>query len=176
MKRETKKLSGRVKFLCCVLILYAVTAFFSPDTVKDALVYFGMIVIKVIPLLGMVFGFLFLVNLYVDPGWIKKHIGAKSGIRGWFYAVISGILISGPPYMVYPMLGELKKYGARNGLIAAMLYNRNVKPQFLPAMVYYFGITYTVTLSAYIILFSILNGKILEFFVREEKADKGNDK
>ena len=167
MKLKVKKLSGGVKFLICVLMLYGVTSFFNPGVVKHALAYFGMMLSKVIPVLGMVFGFLFLVNLLVKPAWIKRHIGAGSGARGWIYAVISGILFSGPPYIIYPMLGELKKHGARNGLLAAMLYNRNVKPHFLPAMVYYFGLRYTVILSVYIILFSLLNGKILEFFVRE---------
>ena len=167
MKPKGKQLSGRVTFLICVLMLYGVMAYFNPATVKQALAYFGVMLSKVIPVLGMVFGFLFLVNFLVKPAWIKSHIGARSGARGWIYAVISGILVSGPPYIIYPMLGELKKYGARNGLLAAMLYNRNVKPHFLPAMVYYFGIKYTVILSGYIILFSLLNGKILEFFIRE---------
>ena len=167
MKTEKKKLSGRVKFLICVLVLYGGTAFFNPDTVKNALVYFVGMLIKVIPVLGVVFGFLFLVNLFIRPGWIKKHLGAKSGVRGWVYAILGGILVSGPPYIIYPMLGELKKEGARTGLLAAMLYNRNVKPQFLPAMVFYFGFRYTLILSVYIILFSLLNGKILEWFTRE---------
>ncbi|WP_027362771.1 hypothetical protein [Desulfospira joergensenii] len=167
MKPEKKKLSGRVRFLISVLVMYGVTALFNMDTAGKALAYFSMMLTQVIPILGLVFGFLFLVNLFINPGWIQKHIGAGSGLRGWFYAVISGILISGPPYIIYPMLGELKKQGARKGLIAAMLYNRNVKPQFLPAMVYYFGIRYTVVLSVYIILFSLLTGKILEFFIRE---------
>jgi len=67
------------------------------------------------------------------------------------------------------MLGELKKHGARNGLIAAMLYNRNVKIYFLPAIIYYFNLRYAVILSIYIILFSILNGILLEFIVSENE-------
>ena len=168
MKGEKKTLSGRIKFLIFVLVLYGGTAFFNPDTVKDALIYFWGMLTKVIPVLGVVFGFLFLVNLFIHPGWIKKHLGPNSGFRGWVYAVIGGILISGPPYIIYPMLGELKKEGARNGLLAAMLYNRNVKPQFLPAMIYYFGFRYTVILSVYIIIFSLLNGKILEWVTRKD--------
>lgn len=167
MMPETKKMTGRVKFLISVLVLYGVTALFNPETVRGALAYFGIMLTKVIPVLGMVFIFLFLINLLISPGWIQTHIGAGSGIRGWFYAIIGGILISGPPYVIYPMLGELKKHGARNGILAAILYNRNVKPQFLPAMVYYFGMRYTVVLSFYIIVFSLVSGKILEVLVRE---------
>lgn len=45
------------------------------------------------------------------------------------------------------MLGHLKRQGARNALLATMLYNRNVKIYFLPAIVYYFGIRYAVVPS-----------------------------
>ncbi len=166
-------MSGRTKFLIYVLVLYGVISIFNQDTIRAALVYFALMLSKVIPVLGMVFGFLFLTNLFIKPEWIRKHIGAESGFRGWFYAVIGGIVISGPPYIIYPMLGELKEHGARSGLLAVILFNRNVKPQFLPAMIYLFGIKYTVILSVYIILFSLLSGKILEFFVREENTSAG---
>ena len=55
-----------------------------------------------------------------------------------------------------------------------MLYEV-ITPQFMPAMVYYFGIKYTVVLSVYIILFSVLNGKIIEYFAgRTFTGDKQN--
>ena len=77
-------------------------------------------------------------------------------------------MFSGPPYALYPFLGELKRQGARNGLIAAMLYNRNVKIHFIPAIIYYFGMSYAIVLSVYILLFSLVNGKILEMCVGKE--------
>ena len=175
--RENKrgKLSGRVKFLIFMVVLYGVIAIFNPDIVKDALAYFCVILSKVVPVLVLVFGFLFMVNLFVKPEWVRKNIGTESGLRGWLYAIIGGVLISGPPYIIYPLLGEMRQQGARDGLIAAMLYNRNVKPQFMPAMVYYFGLKYTVVLSVYIILFSVLNGKLVECFAgRAGTGDRQN--
>ena len=73
-----------------------------------------------------------------------------------------------PPYVLYSFLGELKRQGARNGLIAAMLFNRNVKIHFIPAINYYFGMPYAIVLSVYILLFSLVNGKILEMCVGKE--------
>lgn len=43
-----------------------------------------------------------LVNMFVNPERIKRHIGEDSGLRGWLYAVIAGIIISGPPFVLYP--------------------------------------------------------------------------
>jgi len=175
MANKAGKLNVRVKFLIFMVLSYAGIAIFNPGIVKDALAYFGLILSKVGLVLVLVFGFLFIVNLFIKPEWVRKNIGSESGWRGWLYAIVGGVLISGPPYIIYPLLGEMKKQGARNGLIAAMLYNRNVKPQFMPAMVYYFGIKYTVVLSVYIILFSVLNGKIIEYFAgRTFTGDKQN--
>jgi len=162
-----QKLSGRTKFLIFTLGLYAIISLFNTAVIVNSLSYFSFMLTKVIPVLGLVFIILFLTNLFLKPERIKKHMGKDSGLKGWFYDLIGGIIISGPPYVLYPMLGELQDNGARNGLIAAILYNRNVKIHFLPAMIYYFGMRYTVVLSIYILLFSLLNGKLLEIIVGE---------
>lgn len=162
-----RTISGRTKFLLCVLAAYGITALIDPEVTGNALLYFREMLSKVVPVLALVFAILLLTNLFLNPDRIKRHLGKDSGLRGWFYAIIGGIVISGPPYLLYPMLGEMKKHGARNGLIGAMLYNRNVKIYFIPAIIYYFGIRYAAVLSVYIILFSLLNGKLLEMLVRE---------
>lgn len=164
--RPPRKLSVRVKFLFVMIAVYGVVALFDPEVAVKALRYFRTIVMEVIPVLALVFVILFLSNAFLKPERIRRHLGEGSGLLGWLYAIIGGIIISGPPYILYPMLGEMQKRGARNALLAAMLYNRNVKIHFLPAMVYYFGLRYTVVLSVYIILFSILNGKVLELLTQ----------
>ncbi|MDF1577825.1 MAG: hypothetical protein RQ753_05990 [Desulfurivibrionaceae bacterium] len=163
MKEEKKvaQPAGRWKFLLLMLAVYPVVGFLNPDLAGQALAGFKSMVMKVIPILGLVFIALFAVNLLLNPERIKKHLGRDSGIMGWFYAVIGGILISGPPYVLYPMLGEFKRLGVRNSLIAVYLYNRNVKIPFLPVMAYYFGLRYTVVVSVLIILFSLLNGLLV---------------
>ncbi len=156
-----RKIAGRWKFLFLMLAAYLVAGWFDPALVRAALVGFTGMLVKIVPILLLVFVALFLVNLLLNPARIKKHLGQESGVKGWFYAVVGGILISGPPYVLYPMLGEFKKHGARNSLIAVFLYNRNVKIPFLPVMAYYFGLRYTVVVSLLIILFSLLNGVVL---------------
>ena len=160
------KLSGRIKLLLGVLVLlYLLVALVDIDMTLRALGYFLAISQEVVSILVLVFAIRFLSNLFLKPERIRKHLGRDSGFWGWVYAILGGIVISGPPYIIYPMLGELQKYRARHALIAAMLYNRNVKIHFLPAMVYYFGVRYTVVLSVYIIVFSVINGKVPELLV-----------
>jgi hypothetical protein len=67
------------------------------------------------------------------------------------------------------MLAEFRRHGVRPALLAVFLYNRNVKIPFLPVMVYYFGLRYTVVVSGLIIIFSLLNGLLLERLIGHER-------
>ncbi|MFH1611677.1 MAG: permease [bacterium] len=117
---------------------------------------------KIIPILLIAMIAMAIIDLYFTPERLQKYFGCNSGIRGWIYAIMLGILISGPPYILYPMLGELKKHGMKDSLLSVFLYNRNVKLQFLPVMVFYFGFVYTLLISIYIIIFSIIGGLIIK--------------
>jgi len=167
-KKSEKKIGGNAKFLFLVIFIYGMTALFNPALVIEALHGFVMMLEKVIPILAFVFVILMTVNLFLKPAYIGKLLGAESGAKGWAYAVVAGMLISGPPYILFPLMREFKENGARNSLLAVFLYNRNVKIQFIPAMILYFGMKYTVILSIYIILFSLAGGKLTEYFAGPE--------
>jgi hypothetical protein len=46
--------------------------------------------------------------------------------------------------------------------IAAFLYTRSIKLPWLPLMAHYFGVTYMLTLTFYIAVFSIANDWLVE--------------
>ncbi|MFW5888198.1 MAG: permease [Patescibacteria group bacterium] len=161
-KMKKKRMSNGIKFLLAVVGIYAIVALFDPALVEKAVIKTVEIFIQIIPILILVFAVIYIINRYLDPQKIQKHIGEKSGIKGWLYAVIAGVLIAGPPYVLYPVFGDLQKKGMKNSLIAVILYNRNVKIQFLPAMIYYFGLPFSVVMSIYMIIFSLLNGIVVE--------------
>ena len=50
----------------------------------------------------------------------------------------------------------------KTSLAAVFLYSRAVKLPLLPMLVHYFGITYTMVLVGYLILFSIISGLVME--------------
>jgi uncharacterized membrane protein YraQ (UPF0718 family) len=77
-----------------------------------------------------------------------------------------GIASSGPIYMWYPLLSDLKEKGMRDSLIAAFLYNRAIKIPLLPMMVHYFGWDFTFALSIYMVLFSVVNGVIVQYLTQ----------
>ena len=101
-------------------------------------------------------------NYFLKPKIVIKYLGGESGIKGWILAILFGILSHGSIYVWYPFLKDLRKQGMRLGLLAVFLYNRAVKIPLLPIMILYFGIPFVVVLMVYMIITSIIEGKILE--------------
>jgi len=108
-----------------------------------------------------------LLNTFIRPKRIAEHLGEQSGPRGWFIALAGGVVSHGPGYVWYPLLADLRVHGARNGLIVAFFYARAVKLPWLPMMISYFGLAFTLSLCFYIIVGAWLQG------VAAEKLLKG---
>ena len=160
-KRKGQRYSG-VYFLCLVLVLYFFLFFFEPERIMDSLKSSGMMCVKIVPILLVVIAFMGILNFFLNPKSVTKYIGRESGIRGWFWAIVTGILSHGPIYLWYPLLKQLREQGMRNGLAAVFLYNRAIKIPLLPVMIYYFGTKFVIVMLVYMILASLAEGKIIE--------------
>ncbi len=116
-------------------------------------------------ILLVVFIFMGLSNYFLSPSIISKYVGKGSGLKGWFIAVVSGILSHGPIYAWFPLLRDMKSHGMRDGLVAAFLYNRSVKIPLLPVMIFYFGWVFVIVLMVLIMLASVVEGTLIELMV-----------
>ncbi len=164
-------------FLLIVACLYGVAFQLAPEKTLAALDFGLKILVKLSPVLLLVFLLMFLSTLYVKPRWIQNHLGQKSGFKGMLMAMIGGIISMGPIYVWYSMLSDFKKNGMRPALIAIFLYSRSIKLPLLPLMVFYFGTAYTVLLSFYMLIFSLLSGLFTERLAvgkRIKEEDYGN--
>lgn len=162
MTGRLSRLGNRWAFLGATAIIYIVAGLLSPGLAAESLWAFVRIVVNIIPIFLLVFGMMFLANIYLTGKKIARHLGKESGVKGWLFAIGGGILSSGPIYVWYPLLGDLRKKGVRDSLIAAFLYNRAVKIPLLPLMIFYFGWAFTIMLTFLMIVFSILNGLLVE--------------
>jgi uncharacterized membrane protein YraQ (UPF0718 family) len=173
MTSGIKNLPRGLQFLVLMIVLYLATglvrysylAAISKNLLKN--------VVEILPVLFWAFFIVFLVNYFIKPEAIKKHLGHDSGMKGWLYTLLGSILISGPPYVIFPILKELRGHGMKYSLLAAFLNNRNVQPAFLPVMAYYFGLPFTIILSFYVIIFSILTGVIIGQLVKDDLPVQG---
>jgi uncharacterized membrane protein YraQ (UPF0718 family) len=152
-------------FLAVVVSAYGLMGLTDPESTTQALTFFLRVMWQVLPVLGLVFILLFITNLFLDPKWIKRYLGKGAGLKGWVAAVFGGILSIGPIYVWYAVLSELHAKGMRTALIATFLYSRAVKLPLLPLMVHYFGVTYTLVLCVYLVLFAGINGILVEKLV-----------
>jgi len=163
VKKEGKRESYYgLYFLGAVIFLYIVLFLLKPESIQKALEASGTVLIQIAPVLILIIFFMGILDYLVKPKTVSKYVGKGSGIKGWFLAISAGMLSHGPIYIWYPLLKELREQGMRNGLIAVFLYNRAIKIPLLPLMVYYFGMVFVVLLLCYMIIASILEGKVIE--------------
>ncbi|MBW2982700.1 hypothetical protein KY327_00175 [Candidatus Woesearchaeota archaeon] len=170
--RSFRNISGPWLFLIIVLTGYVAVAFFDSAGALVALEKAGRIFLRVLPVFAIVLVLMALANKYVTAKTITKHLKGRSW-RGWTFAVVGGIISTGPIYLWYPLLADLRKKGLPDGMVVCFLYNRAVKLPLLPLIVVYFGWTYTLVLTTTMILASLLQGAIMNRRWNYETSDSG---
>lgn len=161
MKKSEKSKSGWY-FLILVLGLYVLTFFLDSEKLIPAFEFFINMLKNIIPVFILIFILMSLINYFITPQKIKKYIGKGNSVKSWFVAIVTGILSTGPIYMWYPMLRDLRDKGVSNGFVATFLYNRAIKIPLLPLIILYFGLKFTIILTILMIIFSIIQGMIIE--------------
>ena len=162
VRRTIERIGPSGIFLLLVFLIYVIVGMAAPGVLGDTLHLLGKVVVRVLPLLLFVFGVMFVINLFFEAKKGVTFFSRKSGLKGWGLAILGGIISAGPIYMWYPLLSDLRDQGMKNSLIATFLYNRAIKIPLLPMVVYYFGWAFAVVLSIYMVLFSIINGIVVE--------------
>ncbi len=154
-------------YLIIVLLVYFSLFFIDKQLFLQTYQFFYNIIIKIIPVLIVIFSLMAMINYSFKPEKIIKYLGRESGIKGWLIAIGGGIISHGPIYMWYPLMADLKNKGMRIGLIAAFLYNRAIKIPLLPFMVLYFSWQYVLTLTVVMVLVSVIQGLLVEKIIQK---------
>jgi uncharacterized membrane protein YraQ (UPF0718 family) len=162
MKKMVEKVGFGGAFLLLSVTAYVILGIYDFALLRNALYALAGLTARIAPILLLVFGMMFFTNLFFEGNRIARFLGKGSGLRGWMVAIAGGIASSGPIYMWYPLLSDLKEKGMEDSLVAAFLYNRAVKIPLLPIMIYYFGWPFSLILSFLLVLFSIVNGIIVQ--------------
>ncbi|MCF7795503.1 hypothetical protein K9M42_00200 [Patescibacteria group bacterium] len=163
------KINKKIKpyiFLIFVIFIYLIFFIFNKSIFFTSLDFLKNTLIKILPAFAFVFVLMFLSNYFIDRKFIIKHF-ENSGIKKWIFIILGGILSTGPIYIWYPLLKDLRTKGFSNGIIACFLYNRGIKLPFIPIAIYYFGLKYIVILTLLMIIFSIIQGLIINKTLKE---------
>jgi uncharacterized membrane protein YraQ (UPF0718 family) len=153
-------------FVAIVILIYAVIACVDFSLFLESVILFSNLIIKIIPIFIIIYILMVITHYFITPAFVTKHF-SESGMRKWIFVIIGGILSTGPIYMWYPLLADLRKRGIQYGYIATFLYSRAIKIPLLPVILFYFSAKYVVVLTAIMIVMSVLQGiainRILQF-------------
>ena len=155
-----------LKLLGFVVLLYGAAYLWDTSRAIKSLEGFAHVLGTLVPILIVVTVLTALINLFLDPKSLARHLGGESGLKGWVIALSAGVVSHGPMYAWYPMIQGLREKGARDGLIVAFFYARAVKVALLPMMVAYFGLTFTVVLTLLTLLAAWGQGVVMNRLMR----------
>ncbi len=171
MSKPDKPMVFRGKYvLLAVLAAYALVFAVDSAAGMAAMLKSGAVAVKILPVIAGVIVFTALINYTLPPERIVRHLGRNSGVRGWVWALLAGIISHGPIYIWYPTLEELRRHGMRDALIVTLFAARVVKLPLLPLMVGYFGLEFTLILSFYILAGALIQGWLVEKLERTGAA------
>ena len=144
-----------------VTAAYGIFFMRSPEKAARALETAGSVLEQAALPLALAFGMMFLLNRWVTPARVSALFGRHSGIKGMLLSTIAGVLSMGPVYAWYPFLNALRSKGATDFHLANFISNRAVKPVLLPLMIFYFGWTFTVILTALSLAGALLTAAVV---------------
>jgi uncharacterized membrane protein YraQ (UPF0718 family) len=168
LKDKLKQIPGTWYFLITIISIHILLLIFYQEICLDSLAFFYQLIYKMIPIFIFIFILMTLSNYFITPEFIIKHLKEK-GIKKWFFMIIGGILSSGPIYMWYPLLADLKKKGLSYGLIACFLYNRAIKIPLLPLAIIYFSWQYILVLTIVMVVVSVIQGILINKLMEVKK-------
>jgi uncharacterized membrane protein YraQ (UPF0718 family) len=166
MKKTNKRFNRGWYFLIGVVILYGIIYILGHGLFVSSLHFFIQLILKILPVFGLVFVLMLLANLLITPRIVKQYL-AGAWFKQGIFAVVGGILSTGPIYMWYPLLKDLRQKGFSSGHLATFLYNRAIKLPLLPVAIFYFGVKYVLILTIVMIFVSIIQGFIIDHFIPE---------
>ncbi len=148
--------------LYLTLALYVVTFSIRPERAMAALHTTLNIFGSVILLIMAVFGLIGLLQVWISRDVIVRLLGRDSGIKSLLLASFCGTLLIGPAYLVFPLLMEIRKQGARWAVVAIVLTSYAVKLQMLPIESGFLGWPFTIGRAAVTLAIGIPTGLIIE--------------
>ncbi len=150
-----------ITLFALTLLIYLILTLVGLPDIAAAWSLAWRLVLQILPVLAVVVLFMTGANL-VPHSFVKRHLGAESGFKAYLFALAAGTLSHGPVYAWYPFLAELQQKGVTNGKIAVFLFARAVKIPLLAAMVFYFGLPFTILFTLCILAGALLMGILFE--------------
>jgi uncharacterized membrane protein YraQ (UPF0718 family) len=151
-------------------LLYIWAFIFSPERATRALGDGMSVFLTVCVLILAVFCLIGLLQVWIGRDRIVHALGHESGFKGLLLAVLCGTLLLGPPYVIFPLLYEIKRQGARWAVISTVLTCYAIKVQMLPVEAGFLGWPFTMARTFITLLIAIPVALLIEFIMERIEA------
>lgn len=111
----------RAIYLLLASIILLLSWFFSPAKAAIITKVVFTTLKNVIGIILSVMIFIGLASVWIKPQGIVNFLGKESGFKGLLLSSVVGILLTGPLYVVFPLLKTFREKGARGASIATMI-------------------------------------------------------
>jgi len=156
--------------LCCYMLFFLLNTALAVAALQQSFT----VLKKIIPIIAAVIFFNAVLNFYLQPKQVARHLGHESGAKGWLWSLAAGVVSHGPMYAWYPLLEDLRRHGMKDELIVVFFASRAIKIPFIPVMVDYFGMEFTILLSLYMLLGAVLQGACMKLLQAKVGATSYN--
>lgn len=147
------------------VVLYAWAFAVSPDKAIQALFVGWQTLVGVLPIIVAVFAALGLFNVWVDKKEIARVLGKDGGLKTVAMASLTGTVLVGPVYVIFPLLKAVREHGARWAVIGAVLTAWAVKVPMLPLEIGLLGWRFSVARVVFVALAALPIGYLLEWIM-----------
>ncbi len=144
------------------LLLYSWCFLFNSERAERALISAATTFSSVLLLIIAVFSLVGLLQVWVSREVIVRLLGREGGVKGLIIAALCGTLLIGPAYIIFPLLMEIQKHGARWAVVTIVLSSYAVKLQMIPIEVEFLGWPFAFGRALVVILLAIPTGLLVE--------------
>ncbi len=148
--------------LVVTLALYLAAFIMRPERALSALQTTLNTFSSVLLLILAVFGLIGLLQVWISRDLIVRLLGRDSGMKSLLLATFCGTFLIGPAYLVFPLLLEIRRRGARWAVIVIVLTSYAVKLQMLPVESGFLGWPFTLGRALVTLALAIPTGLIIE--------------
>ena len=151
------------------ILLYCFAFLANPERAEDALASAAFTFSSVLLLIVAVFSLVGLLQIWISRETIVRLLGHEGGIKGLIIAALCGTLLIGPAYIVFPLLMEIQKRGARWAVVTIVLTSYAVKIQMIPIEVEFLGWPFALGRALITIGLAIPTGLFVEALMGKQQ-------
>ncbi len=151
------------------VILYGAVFLINPERAGRALTTAAITFSSVLLLIIAVFCLVGLLQIWISRAFIVRLLGREGGVKSLVIAALCGTLLIGPAYIIFPLLMEIQKRGARWAVITIVLTSYAVKLQMIPIEVGFLGWPFTLGRALVTIALAIPTGLLVEAMMEKQQ-------